>query len=127
MQIMRRISQSPENEKTVMAIAAAVILALIVDMELSNVADIFHKSIVSEKGIITFITISIIYLAGQYLLVRFARAKTVKFRSRKKEMRFIDTIVSTVEGIIISVFVLAILEIVSERYYGLVALIIIIT
>jgi hypothetical protein len=97
MQIMNRISESSENEKTVLVISAVVILALIVDMELSNVADILHKSIVSENGVISFITISMIYLAGQYLLVKFAKAKTVEFRLRRKEMRFINTVVIAVE------------------------------
>ena len=103
-----------------------VILVLIVDMELSNVADILRKTIGSEKGIITFIAISMIYLSGQYLLVRFAKAKTVELRSRKKDVRNINFIVSVVEGSIISIFILAIIEIVFQHYYGLVALLFVI-
>jgi hypothetical protein len=127
MQIMKRISESSENEKTVLVIAAVVILALIVDMELSNAADILHKSIVSENGVISFITISMIYLVGQYMLVRFAKAKTIEFRSRRKEMRFIANVVIAVKAIVISIFVLAILEILLQRYYGVAALLITIT
>ncbi len=110
-----------------MIVAAAVILALIVDMELSNLADILHKSIATEKGIITFIIISLIYLVGQHLLLRFAKAKTIDFRSKRKGMRLIDTVVFMIEGIIVSIFVLVTMEIVTLGYYGLVALPITIT
>lgn len=126
-QIIKRISESSENEKTVLVIAAVVIVALIVDMELSNIADILHKSIASQNGVIIFIAITIIYLCGQHLLVRFARAKTIEFRSRRKEMRFIDGVVSAIEAIIIFVFILVVLEMSLESYYGMVALPITIT
>ena len=102
-----------------MVITAVFFLTLIVDMELSNVTDILHNSIVSKQGIITFIAIGIILLTIQYLLVRYAKVKTVDFRSRRKEMRFIDIVVITVEAIVISVFVLVILEILLQRYYGM--------
>lgn len=125
LQLLGKISRSSVNEKTIMVITAVLIFTLIVDMELSNVADILHTSIVSKQGIITFIAISIIYLTIQCLLVRYAKVKTVDFRSRN-EMRLIDIVVITVEAIVISVFVLVILEIVSQRYYGMVALLIII-
>ena len=126
LQLLEKISRSSVNEKTIMVITAVLILTLIVDMELSNVADILHNSIVSKQGIFTFIAISIIYLTIQYLLVRYAKVKTVDFRSRRKEMRFIDIVVISVEAIVISVFVLVILEILFQRYYGTVALLIIV-
>jgi hypothetical protein len=127
LQVLGKISRSSLDEKTIMVIAAVVILALVVDMELSNVADIIRKSIVSEKGIITFIVIAIVYLSGQHLIVRYAKAKTVDFRSNRKGMQFIDIVVIAVEAIIISVFVLAILEILIEGYYGIMGLIIVLT
>jgi hypothetical protein len=119
---LKGMSQASGNEKVAIVTTAVVILALIVDMELSNVADILHKSVASGIGFIVFITISIIYLSGQHLLVRFAKAKTLEFRSRRKEMRSIDPVVFSIEAIIISVFVLVILEIQLEGYYGMVAL-----
>jgi hypothetical protein len=124
LQVLGKISRSSVDEKTIMVITAVLILALVVDMELSNVADILRNSIVSEKGIITFIAISIIYLSCQYLLVRYAKVKTADFRSRRKEIRFIDIVVISVEAIVISVFVLVILEILLQRSYGMVALLI---
>jgi hypothetical protein len=124
---VRKLFHSPQNERIVLIVAAAVILVLIVDMELSNLADILHKSIATEKGIITFIIISLIYLVGQHLLLRFAKARTIDFRSKRKGMRLIDTVVFMIEGIIVSIFVLVTMEIVTLGYYGLVALPITIT
>lgn len=85
--MLRKIFHPSINEKIVVVTAAVVILALIVDMELSNVADIPSKRIGPEKGVVTFIIISVIYLFGQYQLVRFAQAKTVQFSSGQQERR----------------------------------------
>lgn len=123
---MNRICQSSHNEITAIGVTAAVIIALVVDMEISNVADLVHE-FVSQKGLITFVVISIIYLSGQHFLVRFAKAKTAEFRSKKKEMGLIDIVVSSIEAITISVFVLVILEMFLGGYYGMISLPIIIT
>ena len=80
-----------------MVITAVVILALVVDMELSNVADILQRTIASERGIITFIIITTIYLFGQYLILKFSKAKTIELRTRNKEVRLIDMLVSIAE------------------------------
>ena len=124
---MKRIYLSSDNEKTAIGIAAAVIIALIVDMELSNIADIPNTGFASGIGIIAFIVISVIYLSGQHLILRFAKAKTTEFRSRRKGIKFIDIVVFTMESIIVSIFVLVILEILLGGYYGMVALPITIT
>lgn len=123
----KRVTHSSENEKIVLFVTAVVIVVLVVDMELSNVADIIRRSIVTEEGVITFVIISMIYLSGQYLIVRFAKAKTIGVSSRKTELRFINLVVSIVQGIIISIFILVILEILLLQYYGLAALIMVLT
>jgi hypothetical protein len=126
-QLAKRLTHSSENEKIVMLVTAVIIVVLVVDMELSNVADIIRRSIVSEEGVITFVIISMIYLSGQYLIVRFAKAKTIEVSSRKAELRFINLVVSIVQGIIISIFILVIIEISLLQYYGLAALIMVLT
>jgi hypothetical protein len=125
-QILRRISQTPQNERTVVVIAAVVIFALIVDMELSNVADILDGSISSKSGVAAFIVISAIYLIGQYLLLRFSKVMTSELRTRRKDVRFIDSIVSGVQITIIIVFLLIITEITLGGSYDLIILIIVV-
>ena len=67
--LTQRISQLSLEEKIVVIIAGVLTFALVVDMELSNVADLLHTVISSQFGINTFIVISATYLAGQYILL----------------------------------------------------------
>jgi hypothetical protein len=122
-QIVTKISQSLINVKILTIISAILIFALIVDMELSNVADLLHGSITSLPGIDTFIVISSIYLVGQYILLHFAKAMTTDLRSRKKDIRIIQWVVSIVQKLIIAIFLLLIAEITLGSSYDLFILI----
>ena len=120
---LKGISQASGNEKVAIVTTAVVILALIVDMELSNVADILHKSVASGIGFIVFITISIIYLSGQHLLVRFAKAKTLSWGTKKERDAnvFLTLFLSNRSNYYFCFFVLVILEMQLEGYYGMVS------
>jgi hypothetical protein len=122
-QLLERISQTSQNERTIVIIAAVVIFALIVDMELSNVADILPSNISSKSGVAAFIAVSAIYLIGQYLVLRFSKVMTSELRIRRKDVRYIDSIVSVVQITIIIVFLLIIIEIVLGGSYDLIILI----
>ena len=62
--LTQRISQLLLEEKIVVIVTGVLTFALVVDMELSNVADLLHTVISSQFGINTFIVISATYLAG---------------------------------------------------------------
>jgi hypothetical protein len=126
-QLVREISRTLQNDRAVVVTAGAVIFALIIDMELSNVADILHGSISSNVGVTVFIIISVIYLIGQYVLLRFSKFVTSDLRTRRKDVHFIDSIVSVVQIVIIIVFLLIITEIILGSSYDLVILIIVVT
>ena len=123
--LTQRISQLSLEEKIVVIIAGVLTFALVVDMELSNVADLLHTVINSQFGINTFIVISATYLAGQYILLRFARVMTADLRSQRKDIRFIDLIASAVQGFIIIIFLLLIAEMTLGTSYDLFMLILV--
>src|SRR6185436_11505064 len=122
-QIVTGISRSLVNLKIVTITSAILIFALIVDMELSNVADLVHGSITSLAGIDTVVVISSIYLVGQYILLHFAKVMTTDLRSRKKDIRIIEWFVSIVQKLIIAIFLLLIAEITLGSSYDLFILI----
>ena len=126
LQLLRGISQASRNERIVVVIAAAVIFALIIDMELSNVADILHNNISSKDGIAAFVVISAVYLIGQYIVLRFSKEITSELRTRRKDIRYIDLIVSIVQITIIIVFLLVFMEIILGGSYDLIILIIVV-
>lgn len=122
-QLIQKISHSSLNEKIIVLVAALLTFILVVDMELSNVADLLHSTISSPSGVTTFIAISGIYLLGQYLLLRFSKIMTADLRTRRKDVRNIDLIVSAVQVFLIIIFLLIIAEITIGRSYDLFILI----
>ena len=122
-QIVTRISQSLKQVRVVAIVTALMVFALLVDMELSNVADLIHGSITSPSGIDIFIVISTIYLLGQYVLLRHAKVVTTDLRSRRKDIRIIEWGVSLTQKLIIGIFSLLIIEITVGSSYDLFILI----
>lgn len=106
-------------------LAAILISALVIDMELSNVADIIHNYISTRPGVGAFIIISVIYLVGQYLLLSYSKGTTAELRSRRKGIHFIDLIVSGVQLTTIIIFLLVICEIILGGSYDAIILIIV--
>ena len=94
-------------------------------MELSNVANLVHSNISSGSGVIAFVVISGIYLTGQFLLLRFSKVMTSDLRSRRNDVRFVDSIVSIVQLFIFIIFFLIIAEITLGRSYDLFVLIVV--
>ena len=102
-----------------------LIFVLIIDMELSNVADILHRSIRSDIGVTIFIIISVVYLVGQYVLLRYSKLVTLDLRTKRKDIRFIDLLVFTVQIIVIILFLIVIVEITLGGSYDLIILLIV--
>jgi hypothetical protein len=118
-----KISQLSLEEKIVVITPGVLTFALVVDMELSKVADLLHRAISSVIN--TFIVVSAIYLEGQYILLRFAKVITADLRSQRKDIRFIELIASTVQGFLIIVFLLLIAGMTLGTSYDLFILIVV--
>ena len=124
-QLLSKISNTRLNEKTVVIVTAILIFSMIMDMELSNLADMLQKRIGSSIGIFTFVVISGVYLSVQYLLLRYSKQITADLRSRKKDVNFIESIVSILQIFIITIFLLIVAEIALTNTYDILLLIII--
>ena len=86
--------------------------------------DLFQPS--SKSGVDAFIVISAVFLIGQYLVLRFSKVTTSELRIRRKDVHYIDSIVSVVQITIIVVFLLIIIEITLGGSYDLIFLIIVV-
>ena len=120
-----RIFRTPLSEKGVVILTGVLICSMIIDMELSNVADILQKNISSRLGVCTFIVISGVYLIIQFLLIQHSKQTTADLRARKKDVKLVDSIVSVLQIFIIIIFLLVIAELTLSNSYDISFLIII--
>jgi hypothetical protein len=100
----RLMAVTLKSYKLIVVIAGILTATLVLDMELSNVADILHKDISSPTGVGVFILISLVYLILQFLLLQFSRQNTADLRARRRGIKIIDKFVFEVQISIIIIF-----------------------
>lgn len=115
--IGRRMTVPLKSYKLIVVVAGVLTIFLVLDMELSNVADILHNDMSSLTGVGVFILISLVYLIFQFLLLQFSRQNTADLRARRREIKIIDKFVFEVQISIIIIFLLIITEIVTLKIY----------
>lgn len=115
--IGRRMTFPLKSYKLIVVVAGILTTFLVLDMELSNVADILHKEISTPTGVGVFILISLVYLILQFLLLQFSRQNTTDLRARRRDIRIIDKFVFEVQISVIIIFLLIIAEIVTLKIY----------
>lgn len=115
--IGRRMAVPLKSYKFIVIVAGILTTFLVLDMELSNVADILHKEISSPTGVGIFILISLVYLILQFLLLQFSRQNTADLRARRRDIRIIDKFVFEIQISVIIMFLLIIAEIASLKVY----------
>ena len=64
--LSKRLFGERMTEKMIVVVTAILVVTLIIDMELSNVADILHNSVSSNIGVFVFAIISVVYLSNNY-------------------------------------------------------------
>src|ERR1051326_3612556 len=108
--IGRRMTVPLKSYKFIVVVAGILTIFLVLDMELSNVADILHEEISSPTGVGVFILISLVYLILQFLLLQFSRQNTADLRARRRDIRIIDKFVFEIQISVIIIFLLIIAE-----------------
>jgi len=114
-----------KSYRLIVVVSGIVTTFLVLDMELSNIADLLHPAIISPTGVNTFIVINTIYLIGQFILLRFSRTVTSDLRSRREDIRRFENIVSIIQVFIVIVFILLITEIIFQKRYDVFILVIV--
>jgi H+/Cl- antiporter ClcA len=81
------LSGSRYSERKLFAVFFALMVALIIDNSLSQVADIVRTQIVSFWGILLFVLISSVYAFGQFVILESIKAKNKE--SGQSSMRIV--------------------------------------
>jgi nitrogen-specific signal transduction histidine kinase len=94
-----------------------VATALVIDISISNVADMISKQAISVWGISLFIAISAIYTIGQYYILETVKAKTRISKIRTPFFSTLEMMVTIVQYALTAIMVIVVLQIVVISHY----------
>lgn len=94
-----------------------ILVALFIDMELSNVAHLFYKDIATDVGMTIFILISSIYLVSQQYVLSYSIKEQVQTRVGRSSFGIIRRIINILIFFITVCFLTIIIEILIPEYY----------
>jgi hypothetical protein len=95
----------------------AIVAALVVDIELSNISDLITVELSSSSGILIFIVIAFAYTIGQFSIIHFSKMAAKTTISRNNYLLWATKTVTYGQYLLILFFVIIILQIIFlERY-----------
>ena len=94
-----------------------IILALLIDMEISNQAHLIYEDISTEFGIGVFVLISLIFLVSQQYILGFANKEPFQIKVKSTSFGIIQRIISFMVFFIVVCLLTIILEIIISHYY----------
>src|SRR5919204_1880885 len=95
--ILKTLSISGYDGKRLFIMFLCVIIALIIDISISSVADIVSKQAVSIWGIILFVLISAIFVIGQYFISESIKSKIKESKIMSDRLRILQKMVTIVQ------------------------------
>jgi hypothetical protein len=90
---------------------------LIVDSEISVIADIIVPQIVSFWGIALFVTISAVYVTGQYLILQMVKAKIRLSKFKPAHVDITGKFVSAIQYILAAITIAVVVEVLANAAY----------
>jgi hypothetical protein len=117
--ILRSLDQQYENKKVFAATIMLLIAVLVLDSSLFRISDLIRIYVTSEWTTILFVFMSVVYLVGQYNLIRFARTKSRQIRERDYlHLNLLYKSVTIIQYLISGIIVFVLLQILvfSEFY-----------
>jgi MFS family permease len=94
-----------------------IMVALVIDMEISNEAHLIYKYIATDIGVTIFILTSFIYLILQQYILSYSRKEQAQIQVGRSSFRIIQRIINFMIFFIIICFLTIILEILIPQYY----------
>jgi hypothetical protein len=98
-----------------LTIVSIAISSLIIDISLSNISDI--TSISTSRGFATFIVIAVVYVIGQYLILKFVKQKSKRIRSKLPHFNKLGTIITVIQYGLTAIIIFTLLQILVNSYY----------
>ena len=124
-QVLQVLSQFRKcNDSQMYIVTLLLFSVLIIDAVINNTSDFLQDQIASPPGIIQFISIGIIFIIGQYVILRHIKTKTKNIRSKFRYLNILHNVVMVIQYALCSIFVIIILEMLIVSRYQLVYLIV---
>lgn len=86
---------------------------LVIDSQISVIADILVPHIVSFWGIALFATISSVYVAGQYLLLQMVKSQIRQSKFKPAHINITEKFVTAIQYILAAITITAVIEVIA--------------
>jgi len=90
---------------------------LIIDSQISVIADIVVPQIVSFWGIALFVTISTVYVVGQYLIFEMVKSKIRQSKFKPSHIDITEKFVTVIQYILAAIMITAVIEVLAMAAY----------
>ena len=100
-------------------------IALIIDMEISNTAHLTDQYISSHVGVIIFTLISLIYLVSQQFILSYSHKRQFQIQVESSSFRIIQRLINFMILLLIISFLTIVLEIIISGYYNSIFLLVV--
>ncbi|MGI0033823.1 MAG: hypothetical protein ACRD97_11215 [Nitrososphaeraceae archaeon] len=100
-------------------------IALIIDMEISNTAHLTDQYISSDVGAIIFTLISLIYLVSQQFILSYSHKRQFQIQIESSSFRIIQRLINFMILLLIIGFLTIVLEVIISGYYNSIFLLVV--
>ena len=117
-------SNSPHRNKIVFLLVSIIFASLMLELSLIKIYSISVNELISNMGITFFVGIGIVYVIGQYLLLKFVKGFTNKRRMGKElHLNLARRSVTVGQYILTAILVFVILQMVLTSRYSVITLV----
>jgi nitrogen-specific signal transduction histidine kinase len=110
-------SVSKYDRRKFFVLVSVLLFVLLVDISISNVADIVSKEAVSFWGIVAFAIICVTYGIGQYFILEMLKRKIKESKIQSPQINSLSKMVTVVLYALTTIIVFAILQILMNSIY----------
>jgi hypothetical protein len=90
---------------------------LVIDSQISIIADIIISQIVSFWGVVLFVTISAVYVIGQYLMLEMVKSKVRQSKFKPSHIEVIEKTVTVIQFILAAITIIVVTEVLAMAAY----------
>jgi hypothetical protein len=102
-----------------------IMIALIIDMEISNEAHLIDKYISNDMGIIIFTLVSLTYLVSQQFILSYSHKKQFQIQIESSSFRIIQRLINFMILVLIISFLTIVFQIIFSKYYDTIFLLLV--
>ncbi|HEY7080237.1 MAG TPA: hypothetical protein VH500_11080 [Nitrososphaeraceae archaeon] len=109
--------KSGYDGKKLFASFLIVMVALVIDISISNVADIISKQAVTFWGIALFTIIAAVFVVGQYYILEIVKAKNRESKIKPLHIKTLNNTVTIIQHVLAAIMIVIVLQIVFSSHY----------